>query len=98
MLPEPIRTFVLQGAAALDCDPAYLALPALSGVASLIGNSRVIRLKRTWNEVAVIWTCVVADSGTLKSPAVSAVLNPLYKLQKRSLKKFKTDVEQYQTG
>jgi hypothetical protein len=96
-LPEPIRTFVLQGAAALGCDPAYLALPALSVAASLIGNSRVIRLKRNWHEPAVVWSGIIGDSGTLKSPAVSAAVNPLYRLQKRLLKKFKTDLEQYQT-
>ncbi|HEY7312892.1 MAG TPA: DNA polymerase, partial [Gemmataceae bacterium] len=72
-------------------------LPSLSVAASLIGNSRVIRLKRTWHEPAVVWTGIVGDSGTLKSPAVSAVLNPLYRLQKRLLKKFKTDLAQYQT-
>jgi DNA polymerase-1 len=96
-LPEPIRSFVVQGAAALGCDPAYLALPALSAAGALIGNSRILRLKRTWNEVAVIWTCIVGDSGTLKSPAVSAVLSPLYQLQKRLLKQFKVDLQQYQT-
>jgi hypothetical protein len=96
-LPQPIGTFVLQGADALGCDPAYLALPALSVASSLIGNSRVIRLKRNWHEPAVVWSGIVGDSGTLKSPAVSAVLNPLYRLQKRLLKKFKTDVAQYQT-
>jgi DNA polymerase I-like protein with 3'-5' exonuclease and polymerase domains len=96
-LPEPIHTFVLQGAVALGCDPAYLALPALSVAASLIGNSRVIRLKRNWHEPAVVWSGIVGDSGTLKSPAVSVTVNPLYRLQKRLLKKFQTDMEQYQT-
>jgi hypothetical protein len=95
-LPEPIRTFVVQGAAALGCDPAYLALPALSVAASLIGNSRVIRLKRNWHEPAVVWSGIVGDSGTLKSPAVSATLNPLYRLQKRLLKTFNTDLAKYQ--
>jgi DNA polymerase I-like protein with 3'-5' exonuclease and polymerase domains len=96
-LPEPIRTFVVQGAAALGCDPAYLALPALSVAASLIGNSRVIRLKRNWHEPAVVWSGIVGDSGTLKSPAVSAALGPVYRLQKRLLKQYKTDLAQYQT-
>jgi DNA polymerase I-like protein with 3'-5' exonuclease and polymerase domains len=95
-LPEPIRTFVVQGAAAIGCDVAYLALPALSVAASLIGNSRVIRLKRNWYEPAVVWSGIVGDSGTLKSPAVGAAVNPLYRLQKKLIKQFRLDREQYQ--
>src|SRR5262245_12953062 len=48
-LPQPVRDFVRQGAAALGCDPAYLALPCLAVLGSAIGNTRVIRLKRSWH-------------------------------------------------
>jgi hypothetical protein len=67
--PEPIRAYVSQGALALGCDPAYLALPALAVAASAIGNTRTIRLKRGWEEPAIVWSAIVGDSGTLKSPA-----------------------------
>jgi DNA polymerase I-like protein with 3'-5' exonuclease and polymerase domains len=95
-LPQPLRSFVEQAAGALGCDVSFLALPALSVVAALIGNARSIRLKRDWYEPSVVWTGIVGDSGTLKSPAVNAVVGPLYRLQKELIKKFKTDLEEYQ--
>jgi DNA polymerase I-like protein with 3'-5' exonuclease and polymerase domains len=95
-LPEPVRSFVAQGAAALGCDVAYLALPALAAVASLIGNTRSIRLKRDWYEPCVVWSGIVGDSGTLKSPALKMVVGPLYKIQRERIDQFRADKEEYQ--
>jgi DNA polymerase I-like protein with 3'-5' exonuclease and polymerase domains len=95
-LPEPIREFVRQGQLALGCDPAYLALPALAVAASVIGNARTLRLKRGWEEPSVIWTAVVGDSGTLKSPAFLKAVAHLFRLQKRFQLEFKVKQAKYQ--
>ena len=50
------------------CDESYIALPLLTMLAAAVGNSRCIRLKRTWCEPAMIWAVVVGESG-LKSLA-----------------------------
>jgi hypothetical protein len=80
-LPRPLAGFVAEGAAALGCDAAMVALPTIAVCGSLIGNTRTIRLKRSWQEPSVFWTCVVADSGTLKSPAFDLAVRPLHRLQ-----------------
>src|SRR5204863_1061823 len=49
------------------------------------GNARAIRLKKTWTEPSVIWAGIVADSGSVKSPAQKAVLAPVYRLQRELL-------------
>jgi DNA polymerase I-like protein with 3'-5' exonuclease and polymerase domains len=95
-LPEPVRSFVVQGAAALGCDPIYLAAPALSIVASLIGNSREVKIKRDWHEPSVIWSAIIGDSGTLKSPALKMVAGPLYRIQKELIERYKREAQQYQ--
>jgi DNA polymerase I-like protein with 3'-5' exonuclease and polymerase domains len=95
-LPEPIASYVRQAAAALNCDSAYIALPCLAAAASLIGNSRSIRLKRDWYEPAVVWAGVVADSGTLKSPAHNLATGFLFKLQKELIQKYRDDLVLYQ--
>jgi hypothetical protein len=68
-LPTPLNEFVAQGAAALGCDPAYVALPALAVVASAVGTTRALRLKRGWEEPSIVWAVVAGDSGTTKTPA-----------------------------
>jgi DNA polymerase I-like protein with 3'-5' exonuclease and polymerase domains len=95
-LPAPIREFVRQGALALGCDPAYLALPALAAAAAAIGNTRAIRLKRGWEEPSVIWSVIVGESGTLKSPAYAKAVAHLFRVQKRLLHEFRERHAQYE--
>lgn len=87
-LPDPVAEYVRQGSVALGCDPGYLALPALCVMGSLIGNTRVIRLKGTWQEPSVFWSVIVGDSGTLKSPACTFAVKYLWKKQEQMLKAF----------
>jgi hypothetical protein len=82
-LPALLRVFAIEGAAALNCDPVFLALPALTIIASTIGNTRTIRLKRGWHEPAVVWGGIVGDSGALKTPAWKAAVGYLFQVQKK---------------
>jgi len=95
-LPSPAREYVVQAAKALRCDPAFVALPVLAALASAIGNSRVVRLKRGWQEPAVLWTVIVGDSGTLKSPAYLKAVEHLYGVQRRLLNEYREDCNTYQ--
>jgi hypothetical protein len=95
-LPGPVRTFTEEAAQALGCDPVFVALPALAVVASVIGNTRTIQLKRGWQEPSIVWTAVIAESGTLKSPAHAKVLNPLFVLQKKLLDEHQTKLAHYE--
>lgn len=69
IMPGPWREFCRVGAELLNVDPAMTALPALAVLASAVGMTRQIRLGHDWFEPAVLWTCVVADSGSRKSGA-----------------------------
>jgi hypothetical protein len=94
-LPSPLGEYVRQSAAALGCDPAYIALPVLSVVSSVIGNTRTIRLKRDWQEPCIVWSVIVGESGTLKSPAYRMAVAYLWKVYKRQLKEHKEAVASY---
>jgi hypothetical protein len=76
-LPEPMRSFVTAAGAAIVCDPVFIALPLLAALASVIGTTRRIRLKRGWEEFPILWTAVVARSGTVKSPAFERAMRTI---------------------
>jgi hypothetical protein len=95
-LPEPARGYVDAASRAIGCDPSYIALPLLTGLAAAIGNSRTIRLKRDWTEPAVLWTALVGESGTLKSPALHAALEPIRKRQEEAMRRYGTALENYE--
>jgi hypothetical protein len=82
-LPIPIRCLAEQASAAMFCDPAYIVMPCLGICAGAIGNTRSLRLKSTWNEPCVLWSVVVAESGTQKSPTYQLAMQPLYDLEQR---------------
>jgi len=95
ILPEPLRSFVAQAGKAIGCDTAFVALPLLAGLASAIGNTRRIGLKRIWSEPAIIWAAIVGDSGTMKSPAMELALKPLRRRQSKAIKQHVEEMEGY---
>lgn len=85
LLPEPMGKFVVEAARAIGCEPSMVALPALAAAAGAIGATRVLRLKRTWYEPAVLWCVVVSPSGAMKSQGRKLVLAPILRRQKQEL-------------
>jgi hypothetical protein len=95
-LPKVVADFVRQGAAALGCDESYIALPLLTMLSAAVGNSRRIQLKRSWSEPAIIWTVVVGESGTLKSPALDLALKPIRRVQDAAFRQHAEDMDLFQ--
>ena len=85
LLPEPVRSYVSQGAAAIGCDASYIALPMLSMLAGAIGNTHALKLKNTHHEPPIVWSCIIGYSGTAKSPALDLATRPLRTIQYRQL-------------
>ena len=96
VLPEPLCSFVTQAAEAIGCDAAFVALPLLAALASAIGNTRRIELKRGWTEPAIVWTAIIGDSGTLKSPALDVALRPLRHRQNEAMQVHAQEMEGHQ--
>ena len=95
-LPEPIRTFVIETADSMRCDPCFIILALIAATAAAVGNSRRIRLKNRWTEPCVFWLVVIAESGTMKSPGLDAALSFLRKLQSKAYADYEQATEQYE--
>ena len=95
-LPEPARSFVRACASAIGCDESFIALPLLCALASAIGNTRRVQLKRGWTEPAILWAVLVGDSGTLKSPALEVALRAIRKRQHTAIKRHAEAMKKYQ--
>ncbi len=95
-LPETLQNFVNAGAEALQCDPSFLAVPALVSIGAAIGNSRTMVLKETWHEPAVFWAAIIADSSSLKSPSMQLATAPLWAIQKGMSLEFENECSTWQ--
>lgn len=95
-LPRPVRGFVAAGAKAIGCDSSYLALPLLVALASAIGTTRRLELKRGWSAPAILWAAVVGESGTAKTPAFKLVMRPPRARQRKALERHDEETKRYE--
>lgn len=87
-LPDPARSLVVEGAAAIGCDPGMIGPVVLAAMAAAIGNARTIELKPGWREPCVLWVGVVAPSGSAKSPALEKATRPLESRDRANFKAY----------
>jgi hypothetical protein len=87
-LPRVLRGFVKAVADAMGVAPECVATPALGTCATAIGNTCRIRLTSTWTEPSVIWAVTLMESGSLKTPAYNAAVEPLKVAQRLSEEQF----------
>ncbi len=96
VLPATVRQFIREGAESIGCDPSYIALPLLAGLSAAVGNTRRIRLKGGWTEPCNIWTAVIGESGTHKTPAQRLALNFLQDRQAIEIERYEVLMEDYE--
>ena len=65
-----LQDYIHAAAESLTVDVAYVLLPMLSAIASAIGNSRSILLKPGYIEPPVIWTGIIGNISSRKSPSI----------------------------
>ena len=94
--PEPVREFISAQARTLRCDPSAVALPVLSVLASALGGTQRIRIKRTWSEPAILWTALVANGQTTHDAALLAATEPLRRRQSKSMREQKRMWPEYE--
>ncbi len=91
-LPDPWKGFVSAASKAIGADPAFFALPVLSVIGGAIGNTRRVALKKDWTEPPVIWSCIVGESSSLKSPALAAITDPVRDVQERHIEEYRSEL------
>jgi len=97
-LPGPVGDYVRAAAKAIGCDLSFIALPMLACLARAVGNARVIRLKRSWTEPAIVWCAIVGQSGSHKTPALQVAMKFLDKRQAKAMQEHVRVLEEHQTA
>lgn len=95
VLPSPVREFIRDAARAIGCDPSFIALPLLTVLATAIGDSRRLEVKKGWLVPALLWTAIVGESGSSKTPAFRAAMKALKKRQQLAMEKYDAEMKTY---
>ena len=96
VFPKAVRELIEQTAEAIFCPPDFVGIPVLSVLSIAIGATRVLELKKDYHVWTRIYTAVVAEPGSGKSPAFKAATYPIDMLQKRFNKRFKEEMKEYE--
>ena len=99
-LPSTIRTWVADIADRMQCPIDFVAIPAVIALGTVLGAKIGIKPEEhtDWIEVPNLWGIIVGRPGTMKSPAVSEVLQPLQMLQKKANSKNQKALEEFEVA
>ncbi len=95
-LPEPLSSFVAETADAIGCDPAYVALPLVVAAGAAIGTTRRLELKYKYEAPVILWSVIVGESGTSKSPALRSVLEHVRDRERRLREEYAVERREYE--
>ena len=99
MLPESVRPWAQDIAQRVQCPPDFIAATLVGALGIVIGRRVGIRpkLRDDWTEYANQWVCIVGRPGVMKSPAMSAVLAPIKKLDFDSSQLFENELALFES-
>lgn len=97
MLPEPIKGYVQDIAQRQQCPIDFVAVTAMCGLASVLGNKISMKPKQhdDWCVVPNLWGAIIGRPSAMKSPSMKEALKPLSMIDAEASKQYKIDKEEY---
>jgi hypothetical protein len=98
LLPPLIEQFAFTEGLNMGCDPAGLAMAALTVCAAAIPDGVQLRMKKNsdqWKESARIWVALVAPPSGKKTPIINNAAYPLKKIDQELYIQFLADLQAY---
>jgi hypothetical protein len=98
LLPEVLRTWVMDEAGRMPCPPDFVAAAAIVALGSIIGARCAIRpkAKDDWLVVPNLWGGIVGLPSAKKTPGINAAMKPLDRLIARSMDEHHAAMDVYE--
>jgi Protein of unknown function (DUF3987) len=99
LLPEVIEKFAFAQAELMGCDPAGIAMSALTACAVAIPDEIKVRVKQhdpRWQESTRLWTGLVGPPSTMKSPTMLRAIEPLKQIDNYALARYMEAMAAYE--
>jgi hypothetical protein len=99
LLPEVIRSWVVDEASRMPCPTEYVAVGVLVCIGALIGSRCGVKPKQfdSWVVVPNLWGGIIGEPAAKKSPAMSAAFKPLEALINKAATANEAAKAQYET-
>ncbi|MDQ0417901.1 hypothetical protein J2Z48_002085 [Croceifilum oryzae] len=103
IFPSPIATFLNAASTSLGLPADYVGIHMLTFLGTAVGSSRMIELKPGYRQQPNLYTCIIADTGTGKSPAQESAFSPIlesqhkyHEIYQQKMKEYEVAFRQYQ--
>lgn len=98
LLPSDLTHWVRDIAERIHCPPDFVAVTAMSALASLLGRRAAIHPKRhdDWLVICNLWGALIGRPSAMKTPAMSEGLRPIKQLAIAARKQYEEDRREYQ--
>ncbi|PHN01154.1 YfjI family protein [Flavilitoribacter nigricans] len=97
VFPDVVKAYIEESTECLNLVPDFIGVGVLSAVASLIGNSYRIQIKKGWTERPILWLAIVGYSGIRKTPSLDAAILPLQKIDKSLYLQYCEELENHKS-
>jgi hypothetical protein len=95
IFPVPVARLIREGAKAIGCAPDFLGMTVLPVTGTAIGRSVTLRIKEDYFASPVFYVANISKPGDGKSPAMNAVVRPLWRIDETEHKRFKEAMQEY---
>jgi Protein of unknown function (DUF3987) len=98
LLPKAIEEFAFAYAELMGADPAGLAMSALTICGSIVPDSIKVQVKthtNSWLETTRLWTGMIGQPASMKSPIMRAAAKPLVDLDTRLYRQYLAEKAAY---
>lgn len=94
--PAALREYLSTAAATIGAPADMAAVPMAAILAAVIGNRRPVLTKRGYPGKPALWTMVIADSATGKSPMLDVACDLIVKLQSDAVYSYQLAMNEYE--
>lgn len=95
VFPAPILALVNEASKSVGCPADFIAVPVLAVLATAIGISRTLEIKKGWVEGPRIYSAIIAQPGSKKSPALNIATKPIAQIQNMFLAAYEEEMQRY---
>lgn len=91
---------LIETAKAMPTAPEFLFTTLLPAAASRMGTGAqvVVKPSAKYTQPMVFWSAIVANSGSMKTPAQRVILDPLIALEREAYETYQTELADYRTA
>jgi hypothetical protein len=100
VLPEVVQRYVTSQSVVIGCDPAALAMAALTAFSGALDHRFAVKMMRNgnWWEHPRLWTLLVGDPSRKKTPLINDVTRPLERHQNDLRRDYEARLRDYEAA